>query len=114
MPRRVDGVTEQADARTADGAAHVWLFGALSALTPERPVVLRLGEGFTAYDVIEAMGDRLGPAFLDRVLCAPGEKFSHCRIFADGVTVDDLDTPLCAAGSTAEIEMILLIAAEGG
>lgn len=92
---------------------HVWLFGALSALTPERPLVLRLTEPFTVGDVIERLGDRLGDEFISRVLFAPGEKFSHCRVFVDGFAVENLDEPL-EAGETAEIEFILMIAPEGG
>ena len=91
----------------------VWLFGALSALTPERPLVLCLTERFTAGDVIARLGDRLGDEFVSRVLSAPGEKFSHCRIFVDGFTVEALDEPL-ETGDTAEIEFILMIAPEGG
>jgi hypothetical protein len=92
---------------------HVWLFGALSALAPERPLVLRLAERFTAGDMIERLGDRLGDEFTSRVLSASGEKFSHCRIFVDGLAVENLDQTF-ATGETAEIEFILMIAPEGG
>lgn len=93
---------------------HVWLFGVLSRLDPERPVVLHLPDGFTAGDVVTRLGERYGAKFLGHVLSAPGEKFSHCRIFVNGSPVEDLDTPIEANGSAADIEMILLIAAEGG
>ena len=43
----------------------VWLFGALSALTPERPLVLSLSERFTVGDVVARLGDRLGDEPLD-------------------------------------------------
>lgn len=92
---------------------HVWLFGALSALTPERPLVLRLTERFTAGDVIERLGDRLGDEFTSRVLFSSDEKFSHCRIFVDGFAVENLDEPL-ATGEIVSIEFILMIAPEGG
>lgn len=95
-------------------AVRVWLFGALSALAPARPVVLGLAAGFTPGDVIAALGQRCGPEFLDRVLRAPGEKFSHCRLFVNGLAIEDLGQPVEAGGATAEIEMILLIAPEGG
>ncbi len=91
----------------------VWLFGALSALTPERPLVLSLSERFTVGDVVARLGDRLGDEFVSRVLSAPGEKFSHCRIFVDGFAVENLDEPL-ATGEIVSIEFILMIAPEGG
>ena len=83
-------------------------------LSPERPLVFEVEPGFTASDVIHQIGDRLGEGFISRVLAAPGEKFSHCRIFADGFAVEQLDAPIANAGETAEIEFILLIAPEGG
>ncbi len=97
-----------------DVEVRVWLFGALSALSAERPLVLGLAPGFTAGDVIEHLGDSLGDEFLSRVLAAPGEKFSHCRLFADGFAVEDLDAPIRSSGETTVIELILMIAPEGG
>jgi hypothetical protein len=108
-------MADEAALMTGEGiAVRVWLFGALSALATERPLVLALAEGFTAGEVIGRLGDRLGDQFVSRVLSAPGEKFSHCRIFVDGFAVERLDQPIETNGATAEIEFILLIAPEGG
>lgn len=97
-----------------EGSVHVWLFGTLSRFDPERPVVLHLPRDFTAGDVVARLGERYGAKFLDRVLSAPGEKFSHCRLFVNGSLVEELDTPIETNGTATDIEMILLIAAEGG
>ena len=100
---------------TGEGVTvRVWLFGALSALAPERPLVLCLAAGFTAGEVIARLGERLGDEFVSRVLSAPGEKFSHCRVFVDGYAVERLDAPIPTGGATAEVELILMIAPEGG
>ena len=111
----MDGLAlDFADSATDGVAVRVWLFGALSALAAERPMVLRLAAGFTAGDVIARLGDRLGDEFISRVLSAPGEKFSHCRVFVDGYAVERLDAPIPTGGATAEVELILMIAPEGG
>ncbi len=95
-------------------AVRVWLFGALSALCSERPFVLKFSTGATARHVIEAIGERCGPAFLEQVLCTAGSLLRCCRVFANGIPVDDLDALLTADGSTVEVEMIVMMSYEGG
>lgn len=92
----------------------VWLFGALSALSPERPMVLEFTSGFTARQVIEAMAVRCGPALPAQALDETGSLLRCCRLFVDGFPVEDLDLPLGADGPSVEIEMILLMGYEGG
>ena len=53
-------------------------------------------------------------ARLVRVLDEAGIKRRYCRLFVDGVPVDDLQTVLDSSSQPTEIEMILLIAPEGG
>ncbi len=111
----MDGLARDFTDFARDGVSvRVWLFGALSALATERPMVLPFTEGFTAGEVIARLGEKLGGEFVDRVLSAPGEKFSHCRIFVDGYAVERLDAPIPTSGATAEVELILMIAPEGG
>ena len=95
-------------------AVRVWLFGALSNLSVERPLVLNFAAGFTVRDVINEIGKRCGPVFLNQVLCAEGSLLRCCRLFADGSPVDELDAPLGTDGSAIEVEMILLMGYEGG
>jgi hypothetical protein len=64
--------------------------------------------------VIAAIGERCGPAFLEQVLWTAGSLLRCCRVFADGLPVDDLDAPLTADGSTVEVEMIVMMSYEGG
>ena len=98
----------------ADIAVEIRLFGILSSVTPERPVILHLPAGFTAGDVICEMGNRYGADFLEKITTSPGQTADCCQIFINGLPVDDLGAPLEAEGSSAEIEMILLSAYEGG
>lgn len=96
-------------------AVSVWLFGALSTLGPKRPFVLKFSTGVSARQVIAAISERCGPAFLEQVLCTAGSLLRCCRVFADGLPVDDLDAPLLAGGgSTVEVEMIVMMSYEGG
>ncbi len=95
-------------------AVSVWLFGELSLMVSERPVKLEMEENFNAGQVIAAICDKLGPEFHDQIMNAPGEKFSCLRIFVDGLPIEDMDWPLEIEGDAAQVEMILLPAAEGG
>jgi hypothetical protein len=65
-------------------------------------------------DVLAALGERLGGAFLIHVLDRAGNKHRHCRIFVDGYPADDLNACVNARAEPAEIEIILLVAPEGG
>jgi hypothetical protein len=92
----------------------VWLFGELAMALDERTVTLEFPAGFTAGDVVKAMGERLGQGFMDQVMHTDDEKMACLRIFVDGLPVEDLTYPLEIEGEAAEVEMILLPAAEGG
>lgn len=92
----------------------VQLFGALAALSSQQAVELALPAGATVADVIAMLGDRLGETFPTHVIDASGAKRRHCRLFVAGYPVEDLQTPLCPTIELTEIEIILLIAPEGG
>ena len=92
----------------------VWLFGSLADSIPERPLRLQLGNPFTIADVIAELGRRGGAEFLAKVTAADGGLLSHCRVFVNGEPVEEIRVPLGADDSAAQIEMILLTAAEGG
>ncbi|MDP6175079.1 MAG: hypothetical protein QGF09_13015 [Rhodospirillales bacterium] len=108
--------TDSAPASTTEGgtALHIWLFGGLSSLVKDRPAIIEMPKDFTATDVIAEMGKRYGQEFLDSVTEANGEKIKCCKIFLDGLPVEDVDWPLETEGDKAEMEMILLAADEGG
>ena len=95
-------------------SARIWLFGALAALSTERPMTVQLRRESTASDAIEAIGQLLGQPFLDQVLSEQGALFRCCRIFANGHPVNGLGEPLVANGSAMEIEILLLMGYEGG
>jgi hypothetical protein len=92
-------------------AVRVQLFGALAVASEQRSLALELPAGATVRDVLATLGHLLGETFLVHVLDAGGAKRRYCRLFVGGYPVEDLQMPL---GATAEIDIILLIAPEGG
>jgi hypothetical protein len=90
--------------------AHVRLFGALAAASAERSFQLELPAGTTIAEALGALGEPL----LARVLDESGAKHRYCRLFVAGQAVEDLQTALDAHADPTEIEIILLIAPEGG
>jgi hypothetical protein len=124
---RWDAVVDRADATGSarSGAASlsspgdsiqadVQLFGALSSLSPERRIGLALPSGATVADMLAALGERLGKPLLAHVLDHTGRKHRHCRLFVDGYPVEDVNARLAARQVPTQIEIILLIAPEGG
>ncbi len=91
----------------------VWPFGILADSRIERPIMLELGDGFTLRDVINGLEARCGAEFLDGMLDGKGELISHCRVFVDGRMIERLEHPV-PSGPQADVEIILLVATEGG
>ena len=92
----------------------VWLFGSLAEAAPERPLHLTLALPFTVDDVVGELGRRCGEAFLSRATGPGGGLHNHCRVYVNGEEIEDSAALLGGAGPGADIEMILLTAAEGG
>lgn len=95
-------------------AVQVRMFGALATLSAEQTIECELSAGATLADVFAVLGGRLGGEFLAHVLDPSGCKHRHCRLFVDGYPVEDLRTPLASTAGPNEIDIILLIAPEGG
>jgi len=93
---------------------HLQLFGALASLSVERSLKLELPAPATIADMLAALKERLGESFLARVLDNAGAKHRYCRLFVDGYPVEDLQTLIDVTAHPIEIEIILLIAPEGG
>ncbi len=109
------GSAPAAEAEGEGGTAlHVWLFGGLSSLIKDRPAIIDMPKEFTAAEVIAEMGRRFGPEFTDAIMESADEKIKSCKIFLDGLPVEDIHWPLETEGGKAELEMILLAADEGG
>jgi hypothetical protein len=100
------------DGLASDVRVHVQLFGALASIATERTLNLVVSKPATIGDVVTALGERLGDAFLARVVDETGVKHRYCRLFVTGVPIEDLRTPIDT--DSVELEMILLIATEGG
>ncbi len=91
----------------------VWLYGALSQLCHERPLTVEFPPGIAVGDMIERLSRRVGPGLIDWTMESPSRKRNVCRIFLDGAPVG-LDDRLPDAAASAEFEMIMLTAIEGG
>jgi hypothetical protein len=101
--------------RPADSIqVHVQLFGALAAHRSERSVWLEQAAGTRIIDILAAAEERLGASLLVHVLDESGSKRRHCRLFVGGYAVEDPHTPLAGTANPTEIDIILLIAPEGG
>jgi len=98
----------------APATVHVWLFGSLADALPERPLKLQFRFPFSIGDVIAELGRRCGDGFTSRVTAPDGSLLRHCRVFVNGEAFENPWVPVCAQDSVAQIEMILLTAAEGG
>jgi hypothetical protein len=107
VPRKLDG-----SGRDGDAHVHVTLFGALASQATDQSFDLVLRASATIGDVVAVLGDSLGEEFLARVLDETQRKHRYCRLYVAGRAVEDLHTPLNA--DSTNIEMIMLIAPEGG
>lgn len=92
----------------------IWLFGSLQPANLERPIRLALPAPATAGQVLARLGDIVGPPILSKLVDENGAKRGPCRLFADGHVIDDLDQTIGQGPQPAQIELILLMAAEGG
>lgn len=95
-------------------SVEVWLFGSLADAVPERPLRLQFRNPFSIDDIVAELGGRFGDAFLSRVTAPDGGMLRHCRVFVNGEAVEDTGAPVLTHAPQAQIEMILLTAAEGG
>ncbi len=93
---------------------HVRLFGMLASQSAERSFRLVLPAGATIADVLSLAAERLGDGFRAQVLDENGAKRRHCRLFIGGYPAEDLRTVIGATPDPSEIDIILLIAPEGG
>jgi len=93
---------------------NVQLFGALAAAGGARSCKFELSAPATVADALAVLKERLGERLTANMLDHTGAKRRHCRLFVNGHPVEDVRAPLPASGEPAEIEIILLIAPEGG
>jgi hypothetical protein len=105
----------------ANGAAvevEVCLYGALRVAQGERTLKFPLPAAATLADVMGELRRRLAPEVLQGILTESGELLRCCRVFVDGMQAENPDAPVRgnARGGTspALVEIILLVAAEGG
>ena len=103
----------------ADITLNVALFGYLSTKADKDRLTLNVPGNAKVRDVIEIIGDACGPESAATFKNDSGEFIECCRIFVEGVLLDDLDAMISPnndgqKNSMADIEIILLMANEAG
>ena len=92
---------------------NVELYGVVRDLVKEPRVVVDVSSRpATVRDVLDALADRYGPAFRDR-LFGNGGLLSYVKVYADGKPVEDLSQPL-PEGEESAVRIIVMAAAGGG
>ena len=91
-----------------------WLFGSLACGIAKRPLTLEFRRPFCVADVIAELGRVYGRTFLERVTNAQGGISRDCRVFVNGQAVEDAAAPIQPESMQADVELIMLTAAEGG
>ncbi len=104
----------QAGEAIAPLRVHLWLFGSLADAIAERPLTLEFQGPFAVDDVIAELGRRCGPEFLSKLTTSGGGPVRHCRVYLDGEEIEDTAATARIGKACAQMEMILLTAAEGG
>jgi hypothetical protein len=100
--------------RNAPVSVQVLLFGALANAIADRPITLALYPPFRIADVMIELGRRYGDEFLSLIAAPNGAKLNHCRVYVNGEPANDPARPVQPGISSAQIEIILLTAVEGG
>ena len=91
----------------------VELYGIIRDLVQEPRVLIDVSSRpATVRDVLEALADRYGPAFRDRLFGSDG-LLGYVRVYADGRPVEDLSETL-PAGDEPAVRIIVMAAAGGG
>lgn len=92
----------------------VLMFGMVCQSTGEKQTVLRLPRAARVADVLAALGERYGAAFVSQVMRTAAAKASHSVISVDGRVVRDMNAALAPGKDSATVEIILLSGHEGG
>jgi hypothetical protein len=95
-------------------AVEVRLYGMLAVAQGERSLKFTLPGNATLSEVIGELQRRLDPEVLGGIVGPNGDMNRCCRIFLNGAQTEDPATPIRQAGAAAAVEIILLVAAEGG
>jgi len=95
-------------------AVDVRLFGMLGVAQRQRNFKLELPGAATLADVVAELRRRLDPEVARGIAGASGEVQRCCRVFVNGAQAEDPATPLRQGGAAAAVEIILVVAAEGG
>ena len=111
-PRRIP--SEELSGANRSVSVQVWLFGSLHDGIAENPVTLQLPVPFSVRDAVAELGKLLGREFLERLTDSGGDLLRICRVFVNGQAIDDTAAPIRTTAAQAEIELIVLTAAEGG
>ncbi|MAF49095.1 MAG: hypothetical protein QGH73_01940 [Rhodospirillales bacterium] len=92
----------------------VRLFGILAGLVEKNPFVLNMPVPVRAGEVVARVQEMTGPAVFANPARRIGETSPSCRLFVNGQPIEDFEARLDQDGAPIEVEMILVLAYEGG
>ncbi|NQV56719.1 MAG: hypothetical protein HQ503_12740 [Rhodospirillales bacterium] len=99
---------------TAAVNVSVRLFGILSAIVPENPIHMTMTQPVAIGDVIARVQAVAGPAFFANRSRTFAAASPSCRVFADGFPIEDVEAILEPKDGSIDLEIILVLAYEGG
>ena len=105
---------DEATENSADITLNIALFGYLSTKAENDRLTLSVPGNAKVRDVIETIGEACGPEIAATFNNDSGEFIECCRIFVEGVLLDDLEARISSKGGPTDIEIILLMANEAG
>ncbi len=103
-----------AGAAGAPLAAQVWLFGRLARAAEKQPLTLALPNPFCVRDLIAELRRLCGAEAFAPLVATSAGRLRDCRVFVDGLPIEDAGAPIEPRASPARVEIILLTAIEGG
>tara|TARA_B100001964_G_C14229108_1_gene599139 strand:+ start:1079 stop:1528 length:450 start_codon:yes stop_codon:yes gene_type:complete len=114
-PKDNSPVEDVADSGIVDDIEiRISLFGILAMQIPERPMVLTMPRATTVSHIITNLEKKYLHSIPEMAAEDPAGLSPYCRVFIDGYPLEDFDHPLDNGKPAIELEMILLLAYEGG
>jgi len=91
------------------------LYGYVRDVAGETNLSLSLPGGGKVSDVLQALIERFGPRFRDRVFTAQGELQGNVKVFVDGAPAEGLEETLSHPGANpSEVSVFIVTSSVGG
>lgn len=108
------GGKKSAVANAADITLKISLFGILARHIPERPLMLTMPGTTTVSDLITYLEKEYLQSVPELATDDPAGLSPFCRVFIDGYPIEDFNLLVDNGKPVIDLEMILLLAYEGG